>query len=91
MAGSAKAAGTAEYSMSGKTTLATVTWRIMLTAIDVSVSGHFCESVCQSGERLKLRGRLQVLRSKVSTCLYDSSCLGCCKDSEVANEGYYYQ
>lgn len=54
MAGSAKVPGTAEYSMSGKTTLATVTWRIMLTAIDVSVSGHFRESVCQSGERFQL-------------------------------------
>lgn len=57
MAGSAKAPGTTEYPMSGKSTLATVTWRIiMLTAIDVSILGHFCESVRQSGERLQLRG-----------------------------------
>lgn len=56
MAGSAKAAGTTEYLMSGKSTLTTARSRIMLTAIDVSVSGHFYESVCQSEERLKLRG-----------------------------------
>lgn len=56
MAGSAKVAGTTEYPMSGKSTLATVKRPVMLTAIDVSILGHFRESVCQSGERLQLRG-----------------------------------
>lgn len=33
---------------------------------------------------------LQVLRSRVSTCLYDSLCYGWCKDREVAEDEFFF-